>query len=101
LQQAALLAIYTPPVPLMSARFGVSSALLLVTIHRPLADNDSVMLEDLATELAARLDRIKSLTEQLVRVQDSSATAKELAARIQREVDATREAMRIHKTLPG
>jgi hypothetical protein len=55
------------------------------------------MIGDLDTELAARLERIKILTDELLRVQGSSEKARELASRIQREVNATREAMRTHK----
>jgi hypothetical protein len=47
--------------------------------------------------LAARLDRIKRLTDELARTQADSADAQQLAKRIKREVDATRDALRILK----
>jgi hypothetical protein len=47
--------------------------------------------------LAARLDRIKRLTDELARTQADSANAQQLAERIKREVDATRDALRILK----
>jgi hypothetical protein len=47
--------------------------------------------------LAARLERIKKLTDELARAQADSADARQLADRIKREVDATREALKIPK----
>ena len=47
--------------------------------------------------LAARLERIKRLTDELARAQADSADARRLADRIKREVDATREALKIPK----
>jgi hypothetical protein len=45
--------------------------------------------------LAARLERIKTLTDELARTQADSAGAQQLAERIKREVDATREALKL------
>jgi hypothetical protein len=45
--------------------------------------------------LAARLDRIKKLTDELARVQAESAAARELVERIKREVDAAGAALKI------
>ena len=45
-------------------------------------------------ELAVRLDRIQRLTEALLRAQADSVVARQLADRINREVDATRVAIR-------
>jgi len=62
------------------------------------AFHSSVMagtVDDVA--LAARLERIKTLTDELARTQADSAGAQQLAERIKREVDATREALK----LPG
>ena len=52
------------------------------------------MPEEQDAELAARLDRIKKLTEDLIRVQDACDEAKEIAVRIKREVDATRDRLK-------
>jgi len=48
--------------------------------------------------LAARLERIKKLTDELARVQGESEAARELAERIKREVDAARAALRTPNT---
>ncbi len=44
--------------------------------------------------LAARLDRIKKLTDQLVKTQADSAEARKLAERIKREADQTRKSLK-------
>jgi ABC-type Fe3+-hydroxamate transport system substrate-binding protein len=49
-------------------------------------------IDDVA--LAARLERIKKLTDELARVQGESEAARELAKRIKREVDAARAALK-------
>jgi hypothetical protein len=49
---------------------------------------------DDATELAARLDRIKRLSEQLSQTQSDTAEATKLAEDIQREATAARELLR-------
>jgi hypothetical protein len=54
------------------------------------ADTDDALL-------AARLDRIKKLTDELARAQADSVEARELAERIRREVEATRDALRLPK----
>jgi hypothetical protein len=46
-------------------------------------------------DVAARLDRIQTLIDQLKRLQADSAEARELALRIQREVEVTRAALKI------
>jgi hypothetical protein len=45
--------------------------------------------------LAARLDRIKRLTDDLARVQGESGDARQLAERITRELDAARKSLKI------
>jgi len=45
--------------------------------------------------LAARLERIKRLTDELLRVQGESSAARELADRIKREVEAARDSLKI------
>ena len=45
--------------------------------------------------LAARLDRIKKLTDDLARVQGESEAARELVDRIKREVAAARAALKV------
>ena len=50
-------------------------------------------------ELAVRLDRIQRLTEALLRAQADSVVARQLADRINRDVDATRAAIRALDTL--
>ena len=52
---------------------------------------------DDAADLAARLERIKRLTERLVQTQSDSAEARAVAARIEREVDAARATLNIPK----
>ena len=47
--------------------------------------------------LAARLERIKKLTDELARAQADSVEARELAARIKSEVDAARAALNTYK----
>jgi phage shock protein A len=54
------------------------------------ADTDDAALAD-------RLARIKKLTDDLARTQADSMEARQLAERIKREVDATREALKIPK----
>jgi hypothetical protein len=54
--------------------------------------------EEIDAGLAARLDRIKRLTDELARVQGESDTARELAERIKREVDAARAALKTPDT---
>ena len=49
---------------------------------------------DDATELAARLERIKRLSEQLSRTQADSAEATKLAEDIRKEATAARELLR-------
>jgi hypothetical protein len=49
--------------------------------------------------LTVRLDRIKKLTDELIRVQDTCDEAKDIAAKIQREVDSARAALKFPK--PG
>jgi hypothetical protein len=49
---------------------------------------------DDATELAARLDRIKRLSEQLSKTQADTAEATKLANDIQKEATAARELLR-------
>jgi len=44
--------------------------------------------------LAMRLDRIKKLTDQLVKTQADSAEARKLAERIKREADQTRKSLK-------
>jgi hypothetical protein len=48
-------------------------------------------------QLAARLERIKQLTDELARTQADSVDAQQLADRIRREVDAAREALKIEQ----
>jgi hypothetical protein len=48
--------------------------------------------------LAARLERIKKLTDELVRVQGESSAARELADRIGREVEAARDSLKTTKS---
>jgi len=48
--------------------------------------------------LAARLDRIKKLTDELARVQGETDTARDLAARIKGELDAARDAVKTFDT---
>ena len=55
------------------------------------------MLKDTDPELAARLDRIKRLSDELIRVQDACQEAKAIATRIQAEVEKTRAALKIPK----
>ena len=45
-------------------------------------------------QLAARLERIKQLTDELARTQADSADAQRLAERIHREVDAARDSLK-------
>jgi hypothetical protein len=47
---------------------------------------------------AARLDRIKYLTDELARVQGKSDAARELADRIRRELDAARATLKIPRS---
>ena len=51
------------------------------------------MADSVDAGLAARLDRIKLLTEELAHVQRDSETARRLVATIKREVELTREAL--------
>jgi hypothetical protein len=55
----------------------------------------SVESDDVA--LAARLERIKKLTDELARTQADSVAARYLAERIKREVDAASDALRLPK----
>jgi hypothetical protein len=55
----------------------------------------AVETDDVA--LAARLERIKKLTDELARTQADSIDARQLAERIKREVDAARDALKIPK----
>jgi hypothetical protein len=55
------------------------------------------MADTADAQLAARLERIKQLTEELARAQADSAEAQQLAERIRREVDATRDALKIQR----
>ncbi len=55
------------------------------------------MLKDTDPALTARLDRIKKLSDELIRVQDACQEAKAIATRIQREVDETRAALKVLK----
>ena len=50
--------------------------------------------QEIDAGLAARLDRIKQLTDELARVQGESQAAREMAERIKREVDAARAALK-------
>ena len=52
------------------------------------------MLKDTDPALTARLDRIKKLSDDLIRVQDACQEAKAIALRIQGEVEATRAALK-------
>jgi ABC-type Fe3+-hydroxamate transport system substrate-binding protein len=54
--------------------------------------------EEIDAGLAARLDRIKQLIEELARVQGESDAARDLADRIRREVDAARAALKTLNT---
>ena len=56
------------------------------------------MADEYDPSFSARLDRIKKLTDDLLRVQDSCEEARRIAERIQREVEATRTALQIPKT---
>jgi len=44
--------------------------------------------------LQARLDRIRALTDQLVKTQDDSSSCRDLAVKILAEVDAARAALK-------
>jgi hypothetical protein len=50
---------------------------------------------DGAADLAARLERVNALTEQLVRTQADSADARALADRIKSEIDGARAALKV------
>jgi hypothetical protein len=52
---------------------------------------------DEAAEIAARLERIQKLTDQLVHAQADSADARAVAERIKREVEAARASLKITK----
>ena len=54
-----------------------------------------------SAELAARLERIKRLVADLLKVQTESSESHDLAARITREVDAARADLRILDTRPS
>jgi phage shock protein A len=60
-----------------------------------------VSANEIDAGLAARLDRIKKLTDELARTQADSVDARQLADRIKREVDATRDAIRTLETHPS
>jgi hypothetical protein len=47
--------------------------------------------------LAARLERIKKMTDELLRVQNDSANARQLAERISREIEAARASLKSSK----
>ena len=46
------------------------------------------------TDLTARLDRIKRLTDELARVQQDSHATRDLVDRIRREIEAARHALK-------
>jgi hypothetical protein len=50
-----------------------------------------------AADLAARLEPIQKLTEQLVHAQADSADARAVAERIKREVEAARASLKVPK----
>ena len=50
--------------------------------------------------LTARLDRIRTLTDELARVQGETQTALDLAERIKRELEAARSEVRTLETHP-
>ena len=56
------------------------------------------MADETNPALTARLDRIKKLTDELLRVQNACEEAKDVAARIQREVDSARSALNFPKS---
>ena len=58
------------------------------------------MAETMDAGLAARLERIKTLTDELARVQGETRTALDLADRIKRELEAMRAEARIIDTHP-
>jgi len=58
------------------------------------------MVEPIDAGLAARLDRIKKLTDELAKVQGETDIALDLAARIKREIDAARAEVRTLETHP-
>jgi len=56
--------------------------------------------DEIDVALAARLERIKRLTDELARTQADTADARLLADRIKREVDAAKEALKTRETPP-
>jgi hypothetical protein len=69
--------------------------MLLVTTASARAHNPHMPLPSTkATEMDARLQRIKQLTEELTRVQTDSPRQRELAERISQEIDAARAALK-------
>jgi hypothetical protein len=60
-----------------------------------------VTAESVDVGLAARLDRIKKLTDELARTQADSADAREPAQRIKREADAVHDAIKTLETRPA
>jgi hypothetical protein len=52
------------------------------------------MSSDDAADLAARLERIKKLTEQLVQTQADASEVRTVAERIKREVEAARTVLK-------
>jgi hypothetical protein len=71
---------------------------MVVTNDGAPGDNSRLMAADTPdAQLAARLERIKQLTEELARAQADSAEAQQLADRIRGEVNAARGALKIQR----
>ena len=59
-----------------------------------------LMLRDTDPTLTARLDRIKNLSDELIRVQNACQEAKAIAIRIHLEVEETRAALNVPEPEP-